>query len=264
MPITDTPTGRFARSAETLNTVIFDLDDTLICWRDRSIDWETFHQPLHEAWLARLAEQGLAQRVELDEWKTAFKGIIQRAWTDARKTWIAPGMYKTLRQTLAAVGYNPDDVDIDALIDDLPWGVCPGVTLFDDTLHVLTTLRERGFRIGLITNAWQPMPLRDHELRDLGLIDSFDARITSGDTGFIKPHPAVYWRMLGMLDSAPEKSLMVGDHPQFDIKGANLTGMLGAFVDRPYLERDEDNVTIDYRISELSALLEILPATAAA
>jgi FMN phosphatase YigB (HAD superfamily) len=187
-----------------------------------------------------------------------FSRVLEASWEDARKTWNGVTFYGTVRESCRCVGIELSDQEVITAANCFSWGAVPGVTPFDDTLDVLTELQSRGYKLGLITNSFQPMWMRDVELEQFGLIDFFPRRITSGDTGFIKPHPAIYWRMLGLLDTIPERSVFVGDHPAFDIQGANLTGMTSVLMKPPHLNRDLDGHEPDHTITTLSELLLIL------
>jgi FMN phosphatase YigB (HAD superfamily) len=86
----------------------------------------------------------------------------------------------------------------------------------------------------------------------------FDARITSGDTRFMKPHPAIYWRMLGMLHLTPEEAVFVGDRPENDIQGANAVGMISVHMNPPHVKFDLNGIIPNYTITQLQQLLPIL------
>ena len=138
------------------------------------------------------------------------------------------------------------------------WQTVPGVEPFADTLPVLEKLKSAGYKIGLITNAMQPMWMRDIELRSYGILDYLDARLTSGDVGFMKPHPFIYWQALELLDVQPEESVFVGDRPANDIAGANEAGLTSVLISPDHLDRDLDGVRPNFTINTLTELLPIL------
>jgi FMN phosphatase YigB (HAD superfamily) len=108
----------------------------------------------------------------------------------------------------------------------------PGVRVFQDTLGVLHALRAEGLQIGLLTNSDLPMWMRDGELRDLGLLDSIDVRLTAGDVGRLKPHFAPFRAVLDGLGVTPDEAVFVGDRLQDDVAGAQATGMRAVWVRR--------------------------------
>jgi FMN phosphatase YigB (HAD superfamily) len=100
--------------------------------------------------------------------------------------------------------------------------------------------------------------MRDIELAEFNILHYFDARVTSGDIGYLKPHPQIYRRILEMLNVRPDQAVFVGDRPANDIAGANEVGLISVLMAPPHLERDLNGVVPDYTISTLSELLPLL------
>lgn len=240
-----------------LKAIVFDLDDTLIDWSRQEIGWNEFLQPGSQSMCDVLAELGYAAP-DPQTFHTVFRRILEAAWDAARTSWNGISFYRTLAQTCNEFDIVLSAEELCQVAHSFVWNPVPGVAPFDDTIDVLIELQATGYKLGLITNSFQPMWMRDVELKQFGLIDFFPKRITSGDTGFIKPHPAIYWRMLGMLDIMPDEALFVGDHPTFDIQGANLVGMTSVLFKPPYLDRPINGHEPDYTIGTLSDLLPIL------
>ncbi|MGB1250684.1 MAG: HAD family hydrolase [Candidatus Promineifilaceae bacterium] len=253
-----------AQASAPIDTIIFDLDDTLISWETQTITWPDYLTPM----MVRAAGylNGLGHTVDVEAFGRRFGRNIRTAWDTARaeRTWEAVHMAGIAQQTLSDFDIDPSSVDIHALLKAFEWYPMPGVAPFPDTHAVLDTLRAMGYKIGLITNAFQPMWMRDIEIETYGLMGRLDARITSGDTGFMKPHPAIYWRMLGMLDSRPDRAMFVGDSPRNDIAGANKTGMVSVQIDPAHINKSAelDIENADYTITTLSELLPILKTLA--
>jgi putative hydrolase of the HAD superfamily len=242
-----------------IEAVIFDLDDTLIDWANPAIGWREFTDPKACNIHAYLARAGYTLPDQ-----AAFCELVhqhtQAVWDEAKKTWSGAYFTDVLRQTLAAVNIDSDQVDLEELMQVYDWTPMPGVEAFEDAEPVLTELRRRGYKIGLITNSFLPMWMRDVELRHYGFLDSFDARLASGDVGYLKPHPVIFERMLALLETGAERTLFVGDRPANDIAGANEVGMISVLMKPPHLDRPLDGVKPDYTIERLSELLLLLEA----
>ncbi len=89
-------------------------------------------------------------------------------------------------------------------------------------LPMLWALRERGIRIGLITNCFS----EEAELiRESRLYPYFDAPCLSWEEGTRKPDPAIYQTCLGRLGIAPEECLYVGDGGSFELETARSLGI---------------------------------------
>ena len=92
------------------------------------------------------------------------------------------------------------------------------------TRRVLEELRERGYRIALISNASSQEAVEE-TLRRLGLIDYFDAIVTSRLVGVRKPDPRIFAYTLTLLQSKPSEAVHVGDRAYEDVLGAKLAGL---------------------------------------
>ncbi len=128
------------------------------------------------------------------------------------------------------------------------------VRLYDDSLEVLRTLRERGVPTALVSNcSWNTRPIVDR----LGLEAVFDAVILSHEIGAMKPHPEIYLEALRRLgDPEPSRSVFVDDQVDY-CDGARAVGLDTRLIFRPE-EASEDRPanTNDHEIIEdLRALL---------
>jgi putative hydrolase of the HAD superfamily len=119
--------------------------------------------------------------------------------------------------------------------------------LYEDVLPTLAALRDRGLKLGLLSNSARDL---DEFVGHHGL--SVDAVLTSRAHGKTKPHETIFRRMLELLDVAPPDAVMVGDTIEDDVEGATAIGMRAVLVDREgrYDERDS--------IADLRALLALI------
>ena len=90
---------------------------------------------------------------------------------------------------------------------------------------LLDTLRERGLRLALVSNAFDPPWLLHADLEQLGIAERLDVAVFSSEVGKRKPHPAIFERPLAALDVPPERAMFVGDSLYHDIGGASRLGM---------------------------------------
>jgi len=117
------------------------------------------------------------------------------------------------------------------------------------TTHaLLETLRGRGLRLGLVSNAFDPPELARAELARLGVLERLDAVVFSGEAGARKPEAGIFLAALEALGGVPpERALMVGDRLREDVGGAAALGM--ATCQALWFEADEsaDGPEPDYR-----------------
>ena len=105
-----------------------------------------------------------------------------------------------------------------------------GVSVVPGAVEALAELRQRDIRVGLISNTIWPGTLLLEDLLDLGLLQSIEHTIFSGDAGVWKPMPAIFERMLEALEVSAEQAVFVGDNPKEDILGAQQLGMRTIWV----------------------------------
>jgi HAD superfamily hydrolase (TIGR01509 family) len=92
---------------------------------------------------------------------------------------------------------------------------------YPDTEPVLRALRERGLRIGVVSDfAWD---LRTH-LAHHGLDALIDTCVISYEQGREKPEPQLFLKACADLGADPRATLMVGDNPVRD-GGASACGL---------------------------------------
>jgi len=94
--------------------------------------------------------------------------------------------------------------------------------VFDDVRPALLRLKEKGLKLGVISN-WDERlrPL----LEQLDLTCFFDAIIVSHEIGHCKPAPEIFREALRMLNVSGEHVLHVGDSETEDVAGARASGL---------------------------------------
>lgn len=97
------------------------------------------------------------------------------------------------------------------------------IRLYDGVMEALAVLREKGYRLWLLSNAQRVFTA--YELRHLALDDQFDAIYISSDYGFRKPDVRFFNALLVEHQLDPQKCLMIGNDRNTDIGGAKAVGM---------------------------------------
>lgn len=129
-------------------------------------------------------------------------------------------------------------------------------TLFDDTMSVLKSLKNAGYKLGVLTNGLSEM--QNKKLEVSGIKGLADEVVVSGDYGIEKPDRRLFDIIAEKMGIKNDRILFVGDHPVNDIQGALGAGMKavkirkGVFADIP---APENVRTID-TLSELPVLLK--------
>jgi HAD superfamily hydrolase (TIGR01509 family) len=133
-----------------------------------------------------------------------------------------PGL---VRQLLADFGIEVDDERLDRFLEAEHVAWEPARRLAANTHPLLESLRGRGLKLGLVSNAFDPGWLLRRDLEQMGLADRLDVAVFSSEVGFRKPHPAIFERALGELGVEPDNAMHVGDRLFEDVRGAAELGM---------------------------------------
>jgi HAD superfamily hydrolase (TIGR01509 family) len=165
---------------------------------------------------------------------------------------------KTLRETLlddivasVLVTFGFDSETIHGIVEEaVNFGLATRKTRwFPNTRRTLTTLRSKGYRLGLISNThWRFLPSLRKQFEGF-----FDVITLSYEHGYVKPHSSIFVTTLEKLKVNPNQSLHVGDDPIADIQGAKSIGMKTVFIKRKEVKTNAD-IEVK-RIVELSTLL---------
>lgn len=112
----------------------------------------------------------------------------------------------------------------------------------------LVALRERGLKLGVVSNANGTMPKK---LENAGLAQYFDVIVDSAIVGIEKPNPEVFFLALDAMAVAAARAAFVGDLVHIDVHGAERAGMTPILMDKGRLYSAPER--------RITALNEILP-----
>jgi putative hydrolase of the HAD superfamily len=197
-----------------LRAVLFDWGDTLMQW----VPDEQLLVNGHRAGLAAIGREPVAALTERfrDAYLSAFfaPGVVEEVEY--------PG---EVRRLLAEFDIDVDDAALTRFLEAEHAAWAPARQVAATTHALLETLRERGLRVGLVSNAFDPPDLLHRDLAELGLAQLLDVAVFSSETGRRKPDPAIFRHALDAVGVAPADTLFVGDTLATDIAGAAALGM---------------------------------------
>lgn len=152
------------------------------------------------------------------------------------------------------LGVDPDLDEILALrLEHMRGALVPREGL----LETLAVLRERGFRLGLISNCTEEVA---GAWAGTTFARFFDVAVFSATAGLAKPDPAIYRLAVDRLGVASEECLFIGDGANDELRGAEAAGMTPVLIHRDGSEpiwetvRDWDGL----RITSLPQVLELV------
>ena len=134
--------------------------------------------------------------------------------------------------------------------------------LIPGAAELVREIKRRGFPLALVADG-RPGTYRN-VLGQHGLYDLFDVVAVSEEVGREKPDPRLFEYALQGLGISPEaygRVVMVGNHLERDVKGANRLGLVSVWLDwaprRPKVPADAWEIP-DYTLKEPLQLLDLL------
>lgn len=125
-----------------------------------------------------------------------------------------------------------------------------------DAAPLLRALRERGLRIGLLSNTHWPRHWHERILARDGVLDLIDVRIYTSELRHTKPHAEAFRAVLEPLEVWPGDAVMVGDRPFDDISGGRSVGMRTVLLPNEHVPQAP--VEPDATIARLADLLPLV------
>jgi len=132
------------------------------------------------------------------------------------------------------------------------------VSVYPDAEPTLASLKQAGYRVGLLSNTC--FRVRDHreELAHFGLWPHLDAAAFTSTGIFRKPHPEPFRRIARGLGVPLRRCVFVGDRQIEDVQGSQQVGMTAVLIRRPgrsYQAGLTDSLEID-SLGDLRSWLE--------
>lgn len=134
-----------------------------------------------------------------------------------------------------------------------------GISLYEDAITTLDTLRQSGLKLGLISNA---SPSVNIVIENLNLNKYFDSIVISYEVGYRKPDSRIYEIAAERLSLMPKDCIFVGDGNDQELDGAHKTGMLAIHIKREQPKHvqgiDSSTSNIDFTIHTLAELPDLV------
>ncbi len=246
-------------SLKSIRVVLFDLGHTLLYFDG---DWpQVFLQAQEQVWHI-LSQAGVS--LPREPFLAQFRQRLEAYYRERETEFIEHTTAYVLRTLLMESGQvDLPEETLQAALTSMYATTQAHWRLIPEVHNTLQTLRERGYRLGVVSNAAHDDDVQtlvtQHHLRPF-----FDLVLTSAAAGVRKPNPYIFHLALRHWDGvAPQQAVIVGDTLGADILGGQHAGLhtvwVTAYANTPANRAHQDTIVPEYRIERLSALLEILP-----
>ena len=123
--------------------------------------------------------------------------------------------------------------------------------LFDSTMETLQTLKEQGYKLGVLSDTW---PSTVDQLEYAGIAQYFDCFTYSFQYGVLKPHHLLYEDAIKKMQLSPDTLIFVDDLPK-NLIGASAYGIHPVqSLQNPSIQQDASFPSIN-KPSDIFALL---------
>ena len=229
-----------------VRAVVFDWGGTLTPWHTVDIEaqWRTFAQ----AYGGEDAE-ALAARILAAE---------RRAWARTRDD----GGSSRLAEILAEAGVLSDHPGTSAAQAAYEEFWEPHTFTDPEVGPLFTGLRERGIKVGVLSNTIWSREYHEAVFARDGVLDLIDGAVYSSEIEHAKPHPSAFAAALRAVDvDDPGAAVYVGDRPYEDVHGAQRAGLRAVLVphsDIPAEQQVPVDVQPDAVVQRLLDLLSVV------
>jgi putative hydrolase of the HAD superfamily len=204
-------------SLRRIEIVLFDLDDTL------HDDTYAYSNAAEEVAREVAAEHGIDALALKDAYIAESEGFWHRLSPLDLKVKLANLRASMWQSALESVGAGGDPELAHRSAERYNAYRVKYFTLFPGAIDLLRSLRERGMKLGIVTNGLSET--HREKIAVLQISEYFDAIFLSDEVGMVKPDPLLFAHACRTLGGAPAHSAMVGDRYDRDIRGALEAGL---------------------------------------
>jgi putative hydrolase of the HAD superfamily len=230
--------------------VIFDWGGTLTPWHTIDVveQWTVYARHVHG---------------DTDEARELVERLLEgerRAWARVRDG----GGSSRMAEVLADAGLDPGHIgeaEARAAYEEF-WE--PHSWTDPDVVPLFTALKERGLRIGVLSNTIWTREYHEGVFARDGVLHLLDGAVYSSEIDHVKPHPAAFAaavEAVGIDD--PAACVYVGDRVYEDVSGAQGAGLRAVLVPHSDIPADQQ-VPVDVRpdavVTRLLDLLAVVDA----
>jgi pyrophosphatase PpaX len=172
---------------------------------------------------------------------------------------VLPFLGPTLNEAFGGINpINPDQVE-EMILEYRAYNIANHDELvkeFAGVLETVQTLKERGYKLGVVTTKRLDMTLKGLHL--MNLAQFFEVIVAVDHVENVKPDPEPIFKALDQLDSTPGETIMVGDNFHDILAGKNAgtatAGVAWSIKGREYVAKYKP----DYMLENMADLLTIL------
>ena len=205
-----------------ISGIIFDLGYTLIDYKDTG--WPQVRQEALQSGYAKLK----AAKIDLPDFdKFVFmyetnKEEFRKAAFESMRGW---NIIDVVEELLEEFNCNEPSKYSRIFIETIYNIERKQMIVDDNIINMLDDLKNKKYRIGLISNTIYPAFLHENDLETFGWNKYFDFQIYSSQCTYRKPHPSIFEAGIKEMARPAENIIYVGDRYRMDALGAQKAGL---------------------------------------
>ncbi|MEY9895417.1 putative hydrolase of the HAD superfamily [Catenulispora sp. MAP12-49] len=180
----------------------------------------------NEVWTQAAAASAAPLGLPAAQWRETLNASFSE-----RATGALGDLSETFRALARRCGVDPSEAALAAACQARVEAQNALFVFREDALSALRALRNRGYRLGLLSDCTPELPVA---WPGFAVAESFDTAVFSCSEGLKKPNPAFFRLVADRLGVAPAECLYVGDGGSRELSGAAAVGMT------PLMLRAED------------------------
>lgn len=224
--------------------VFFDLDHTI---------WD-FEKNSQEA-LIEIFEihNAVIGTVDYDAFYPKYKSINEAYWDKYRKNEVTKEELRIgrFKDAFELFGHFFDYNFLDQFAKDYLARSPFKTNLFEGSFETLNYLHSK-YKLHIITNGF--VDVQHIKLKESKLDQYFDIVVCSDEIGVKKPDPAIFKFALKRANAEPSESIMIGDCPEADVRGALSVGMSATWFN-PYNSDNNGELMSINKLTDLKRFL---------
>lgn len=213
-----------------IQALIFDLGGTLIEYTGEFASWPELETPGLQAAYTTLQGYGVVLP-HFDHFCAAGFEILPGRWrmaTSGQRNLRLQDFLEEVLSACAVQGVHGQWLTKAAALYEQ--AICAQAFPLDAAEETLASVKEKGYKIGLLSNTMFSGQAHIADLERFSLSGYFDAMLFSADAGKWKPSAGPYLDLLDQLKVAPQNGVFIGDDPANDMVGGKRAGMQTVFV----------------------------------
>lgn len=206
-----------------MQAIVFDLGHTII-------DFGPAEEALRETYERVLATLRSAALAELPTSETMVRRVTQRIFAEVEASYEREDLAELdilalFDAALRDLGFHLDAATVRDIAVLEHRALATGEVLPPENREAIRRVKERGLKVGLVSNVTLLPEMMREDMERLGLLDYFDVTVFSSEEMIRKPDPRIYQAVLTRLGVEGAQAVFVGDRLKEDVRGPKECGM---------------------------------------